>query len=91
LTGNQKALRRIRSASERAKRTLSSATQATIEVDSLMDGLDFSSVITRAKFEDLNMDYFTKCMEPVEKVSVISHAFIYHWSFMIKLYPEIFK
>mmetsp|Transcript_30343 Transcript_30343/g.28985 ORF Transcript_30343/g.28985 Transcript_30343/m.28985 type:complete len:678 (+) Transcript_30343:69-2102(+) len=68
LTGNQKALRRIRSASERAKRTLSSATQATIEVDSLMDGLDFSSVITRAKFEDLNMDYFTKCMEPVEKV-----------------------
>jgi L1 cell adhesion molecule like protein len=71
LTGNQKALRRIRSASERAKRTLSSATQATIEVDSLMDGLDFSSVITRAKFEDLNMDYFTKCLEPVEKVSDI--------------------
>merc|ERR1719158_879013 len=65
---NQRALRRLRTACERAKRTLSSSTQAHIEIDSLFDGTDFNSVITRARFEDLNMDYFRKCMEPVEKV-----------------------
>jgi len=64
---NQRALRRLRTACERAKRTLSSSTQAHIEIDSLYDGIDFNSHITRAKFEDLNMDYFRKCMEPVEK------------------------
>merc|ERR1719218_514651 len=67
ITGNQRALRRLRTACERAKRTLSSSTQATIEIDSLHEGLDFNSVITRARFEDLNMDYFKKCMEPVQK------------------------
>jgi len=65
---NQRALRRLRTACERAKRTLSSSTQAHIEIDSLFEGIDFNSVITRARFEDLNMDYFRKCMEPVEKV-----------------------
>jgi len=65
---NQRALRRLRTACERAKRTLSSATQAHIEIDSLFESIDFNSVITRARFEDLNMDYFKKCMEPVEKV-----------------------
>jgi len=65
---NQRALRRLRTACERAKRTLSSSTQAHIEIDSLFEGTDFNSVITRARFEDLNMDYFRKCMEPVEKV-----------------------
>jgi heat shock 70kDa protein 1/2/6/8 len=65
---NQRALRRLRVAAERAKRTLSSSTQAHIEIDSLMDGIDFNTVITRARFEDLNMDYFRKCLEPVEKV-----------------------
>jgi L1 cell adhesion molecule like protein len=68
LTGNQRALRRLRTACERAKRTLSSSTQAHIEIDSLFEGVDFNSSITRARFEDLNMDYFRKCMEPVEKV-----------------------
>jgi len=68
MSENQRALRRLRTACERAKRTLSSATQANIEIDSLFEGIDFNSVITRAKFEDLNMDYFRKCMEPVEKV-----------------------
>jgi len=68
LTGNQRALRRLRTACERAKRTLSSSTQAHLEIDSLFEGIDFNSVITRARFEDLNMDYFRKCMEPVEKV-----------------------
>jgi heat shock protein 1/8 len=65
---NQRALRRLRTACERAKRTLSSSTQANIEIDSLYEGIDFNSVMTRARFEDLNMDYFRKCMEPVEKV-----------------------
>jgi len=68
LGDNQRALRRLRTACERAKRTLSSSTQAHIEIDSLYEGVDFNSVITRARFEDLNMDYFRKCMEPVEKV-----------------------
>ena len=68
IADNQRALRRLRTACERAKRTLSSSTQAHIEIDSLFEGTDFNSVITRAKFEDLNMDYFRKCMEPVEKV-----------------------
>ena len=68
LSDNQRALRRLRTACERAKRTLSASTQANIEIDSLFDGIDYNSVITRARFEDLNMDYFRKCMEPVEKV-----------------------
>jgi heat shock protein 1/8 len=68
ITDNQRALRRLRTACERAKRTLSSSTQAHIEIDSLYEGTDFNSVITRAKFEELNMDYFRKCMDPVEKV-----------------------
>jgi heat shock protein 1/8 len=68
LRENQRALRRLRVAAERAKRTLSTSTQAHIEIDSLLDGIDFNTVITRARFEDLNMDYFRKCMEPVEKV-----------------------
>ena len=68
MSENQRALRRLRTACERAKRTLSSSTQAHIEIDSLFEGTDFNSVITRARFEDLNMDYFRKCMEPVEKV-----------------------
>lgn len=68
ISENQRALRRLRTACERAKRTLSSSTQAHIEIDSLYEGIDFNSVITRARFEDLNMDYFRKCMEPVEKV-----------------------
>ena len=65
---NQRALRRLRTACERAKRTLSSSTQAVIEIDSLHDGIDFNSTITRARFEDMNMDYFRKCMIPVDKV-----------------------
>ena len=68
LTTNLKSLRRLRTACERAKRTLSGNSQAVIEIDSLFEGVDFNSTITRAKFEDINMDYFRKCMEPVEKV-----------------------
>merc|ERR1712144_185262 len=68
LKSNQRALRRLRTACKRAKRTLSSSTQAHLEIDSLFEGIDFNSTITRARFEDLNMDYFRKCMDPVEKV-----------------------
>ena len=68
ISGNARALRRLRTACERAKRTLSSTAQTTIEIDSLYDGVDFYTSITRARFEELNMDLFRKCMDPVERV-----------------------
>ncbi|XP_028793976.1 heat shock 70 kDa protein [Neltuma alba] len=67
ISGNARSLRRLRTACERAKRTLSSTAQTTIEIDSLYEGIDFYATITRARFEELNMDLFRKCMEPVEK------------------------
>jgi L1 cell adhesion molecule like protein len=67
ISGNARALRRLRTSCERAKRTLSSSAQTSIEIDSLYEGVDFYSSITRARFEELNMDLFRKCMEPVEK------------------------
>ena len=67
LTTNKRALRRLRTACERAKRTLSSSTQASIEIDSLYEGTDFYTSITRARFEELNADLFRSTMEPVEK------------------------
>ena len=63
-----RALRRLRTACERAKRTLSSGAQATIEIDSLFDGEDFSMVITRARFEDLNAKAFAGTLDPVAQV-----------------------
>ncbi len=68
ISDNPRALRRLRTACERAKRTLSSTTQTAIEIDSLYEGIDFYTSITRARFEELNADLFRKCMEPVEKV-----------------------
>ena len=65
---NPRALRRLRTASEKAKRTLSSTAQTSVEIDSLYEGIDFYTSITRARFEELNTDLFRKCMEPVEKV-----------------------
>ena len=67
LKGNSRALRRLRTACERAKRSLSSSTQASIEIDSLAEGIDFYSKITRAKFEEQCNDLFRSCLEPVEK------------------------
>ncbi|XP_003740401.1 heat shock 70 kDa protein cognate 4 [Galendromus occidentalis] len=67
ITSNKRALRRLRTACERAKRTLSSSTQASIEIDSLYEGLDFYSSITRARFEELCADLFRSTLEPVEK------------------------
>ncbi|XP_034104988.1 heat shock 70 kDa protein cognate 1 [Drosophila albomicans] len=67
LTQNKRAVRRLRTACERAKRTLSSSTQATIEIDSLFEGIDFYTSVTRARFEELNGDLFRGTMEPVAK------------------------
>ncbi|KEH18972.1 heat shock 70 kDa protein 4 [Medicago truncatula] len=66
IIGNSKALRRLRTNCEKAKRTLSYDTEATIDIDAICEGIDFCSSITRAKFEQLNMDLFEKCMETVE-------------------------
>ncbi|KAL0052195.1 hypothetical protein WJX82_009532 [Trebouxia sp. C0006] len=68
ISGNPRAVRRLRTACERAKRTLSASAQTTIEIDSLFEGVDFNTSITRARFEELCMDMFRKCMDPVEKV-----------------------
>jgi L1 cell adhesion molecule like protein len=65
---NARAVRRLRSACEKAKRTLSSSATATIEIDSLFEGKDFYSSITRARFEELCGDLFRGCLDPVEKV-----------------------
>jgi L1 cell adhesion molecule like protein len=68
LTSNSRALRRLRTACERAKRTLSSSAQTSIEIDSLFEGIDFYTSITRARFEELCQDLFRSTMEPVERV-----------------------
>ncbi|KNZ48120.1 heat shock protein HSS1 [Puccinia sorghi] len=68
LSTNARAVRRLRTACERAKRTLSSAAQTSIEIDSLFEGIDFYTSLTRARFEELCQDLFRKTMEPVEKV-----------------------
>jgi len=68
ISGNARAVRRLRTACERAKRTLSSATQASVEIDSLFEGIDFYTSVTRARFEELNADLFRSTLEPVEKV-----------------------
>ena len=65
---NKRSVRRLRTAAERAKRTLSSSSTATIEVDSLFEGVDFNTTLTRAKFENLSAPLFKKCFEPVEQV-----------------------
>ncbi|WPK27583.1 hypothetical protein PUMCH_004976 [Australozyma saopauloensis] len=68
ISNDPRALRRLRTACERAKRTLSSVTQTTVEVDSLFDGEDFSENITRARFEDINSALFKSTLDPVEQV-----------------------
>ena len=66
ISANPRAVRRLRTACERAKRTLSSTAQTTIEIDSLYEGIDFYSTITRARFEELNMDMFRKvCLQHI--------------------------
>ncbi|XP_021716029.1 heat shock cognate 70 kDa protein 2-like [Chenopodium quinoa] len=67
ISGNPRALARLRAACERAKRTLSSTTETSIQLDCLYETIDFSSTISRARFEKLNMDLFSDVMDPVEK------------------------
>ncbi|XP_037930289.1 heat shock protein 68, partial [Teleopsis dalmanni] len=67
LRSNPRALRRLRTAAERAKRTLSSSTEATIEIDALFEGIDFYTKISRARFEELCADLFRNTLQPVEK------------------------
>ena len=67
---NNKSMRRLRTVCERAKRTLSSSTTASIEIDSLYDGIDFYTSITRAKFENICNDLFRECIRPIDKLLV---------------------
>uniref|UniRef100_A0A6C0J421 Heat shock protein 70 n=1 Tax=viral metagenome TaxID=1070528 RepID=A0A6C0J421_9ZZZZ len=67
ITGNNRALRRLRTACEKAKRTLSATTQTTVEIDALFDGIDYTLKLTRARFEELCAAIFRKCLVPVEK------------------------
>ncbi|KAL8157574.1 hypothetical protein AgCh_002328 [Apium graveolens] len=70
ISNNAKSLRRLRNACEKAKRILSHNAMTTIDVDSLYDRIDYSTKITRARFEDLNLDMFRSCLETVEKCLV---------------------
>merc|ERR1712236_174192 len=67
ISNNKRAVRRLRTACERAKRTLSASAQASIEIDSLFEGIDFYTSMTRARFEELCADLFRGTMDPVEK------------------------
>eukprot|EP00055_Hartaetosiga_balthica_P009756 m.39731 g.39731 ORF g.39731 m.39731 type:complete len:652 (-) comp6883_c0_seq1:85-2040(-) len=67
MAGNKRAMRRLRTACERAKRTLSSSSHANIEIDALFEGMDYYTQITRARFEDLCGDLFRSTLEPVER------------------------
>ncbi|KAJ8945566.1 hypothetical protein NQ314_009187 [Rhamnusium bicolor] len=67
LKNNPRSLRRLRTAAERAKRTLSSSTEATIEIDALFEGIDFYTKVSRARFEELCSDLFRGTLQPVEK------------------------
>merc|ERR1712018_160908 len=67
IKGNKRAIRRLRTACERAKRTLSASAQANLEIDPLFEGIDFYTSITRARFEELCSDLFKGTLEPVEK------------------------
>lgn len=68
ITSNPRAMKRLKTACERIKRTLSSSTNASLEIDSIMDGIDFFSSINRARFEELCNDIFKRAFEPLDKV-----------------------
>ena len=68
MSGNPKAVRRLRTACERAKRNLSSSSQTTIELDALHDGYDFTTTITRARFDELCSDLLRRCIDPIDQV-----------------------
>lgn len=66
ITGNKRALQKLRKEAERVKRALSSSFQARVEIEDLVEGVDLSEVLTRAKFEELNADLFRRTLEPVK-------------------------
>merc|ERR1712136_534151 len=66
ISGNKRAVRRLSTACERAKRTLSATTTANIEIDALYEGMDFYTQITRARFEEINADFFKGTLKPVD-------------------------
>ena len=68
VTDDKRAMKRLKSACERAKRMLSASPSADLEIDSLFDGVDFASTITRAKFEQISDDYFKRCLDTVKRV-----------------------
>lgn len=68
IRSDQRAIQKLRREVEKAKRALSSSHQTRVEIESLVDGMDFSETLTRAKFEELNMDLFRNTMKPVKKV-----------------------
>ncbi len=68
LRSNKRSIRRLKTAAEKAKRTLSSTTTAMIEIDSLYEGIDFNTTLSRAKFENLTMNVMRRCMNPIERV-----------------------
>ena len=68
ISDNKRAVRRLRTACERAKRTLSSSASASIELDSLYEGVDFFTSISRARFEEICSGLFKRCMDPVDRV-----------------------
>ena len=68
VSNNKRAIRRIRTAAEKVKRTLSVNTNASIEIDSLVDGIDFYTTFTRANFERLCMPLFKRCVEPIDQL-----------------------
>ena len=68
ISGDARALQKLRREAERAKRALSSQHQVRVEIEALYDGVDLSEPLTRARFEELNMDLFKKTMGPVKKV-----------------------
>ena len=70
---DKRAMQKLRREVERVKRSLSSQHQARLEIESLMDGVDVSETLTRARFEELNMDLFKKTLVPVGKVRLPPH------------------
>tara|TARA_E500000178_G_C17038017_1_gene764596 strand:- start:7695 stop:9596 length:1902 start_codon:yes stop_codon:yes gene_type:complete len=68
ITDSKRSIRRLKTACENLKKNLSSTTQASLEIDSLYDGIDFCSTLTRARFEEICSDLFKKLFDPLEKV-----------------------
>jgi L1 cell adhesion molecule like protein len=91
MANNPRAVRRLRTAAERAKRTLSSSSEATIEVDSLFDGIDFHTKLSRARFEELCGHLFRKTLEPVEQALRYVFCYLFIFKTVILLPPQIFS